>query len=120
MAITLQEENQGKVLAVQVSGKLVQEDYAHFVPEVNRLIQQHGKISILFEMHDFHGWSAAALWEDTKFAVTHFNDIARLAVVGEKRWHKGMARFCKPFTRADIRYFDRAHEEEAQNWLQTH
>ncbi len=29
-----------------------------------RLIGEHGKIRILLEMHDFHGWEAGALWED--------------------------------------------------------
>jgi hypothetical protein len=25
--------------------------------------------------------------------------------------------FCKPFTRATVRYFDRADGDEARNWL---
>ena len=69
MAIQLNEENGGKLLAVGVSGKLAKADYEHFVPEFERLVQQHGKLSVLFDMTDFHGWDAGALWEDTKFAV---------------------------------------------------
>ena len=57
MALELKEENDGRVLVVLATGKLTKEDYAHFLPEVNRLIERHGKISILFEMHDFHGWN---------------------------------------------------------------
>jgi hypothetical protein len=117
MPLQLHEENDGRVLEVQVSGKLTAEDYATFVPEVDRLIDKHGKISVLFEMHDFHGWKAGALWADTKFALTHFSKIDRLAVIGEKRWQKGMSTFCKPFTRAEVRYFDHAQESEARTWL---
>jgi hypothetical protein len=102
---------------VHVSGKLTREDYGRFVPDVERLIQQHGKINILFEMHDFEGWSAGALWEDIKFDVKHFKDIARLAVVGERRWQEGMTAFCKPFTTANIRYFEHAQIDEARAWL---
>ena len=51
-------------------------------------------------MHDFHGWTASAAWEDTKFGVRHFHDIERLAMVGETKWQHGMAIFCKPFTTA--------------------
>ena len=119
MSISLQEEDGGGVLEVHVSGKLTKEDYASFVPEVDRMIAAHGKVSILFGMHDFHGWKAAALWEDTKFAVNHFSDIERLAVIGEKRWQKGMTTFCLPFTKAEIRYFDHDHEAEARLWLHT-
>ena len=117
MAVQLLEENEGKILIIHATGTLTREDYAQFVPEVNRLVQKHGKISMLVEMHDFHGWSAGALWEDTKFAVTHFSSIERLGVIGERKWQKGMTTFCRPFTRAEIRYFDHEHAEEARTWL---
>ena len=49
--------------------------------------------------------------------MRHFADIERLAMVGEKKWQKGMATFCKPFTTATIRYFDHADAVEARKWL---
>ncbi len=60
MSVKLQETDGGKVLEVQVTDRLTGEDYDHFVPELERLIQQHGKVRVLFEMVDFHGWSAGA------------------------------------------------------------
>jgi hypothetical protein len=109
----------GQVLEVHVTGKLEKADYDHFVPEVERLIEQHGKIRVLFDMHDFRGWTAGALWQDIKFDVKHFKDIERLAIVGEKKWEKGMAVFCKPFTTATIRYFDRSQLKEARQWIES-
>ena len=50
MAIKLAEKLDGKVLEVQVTGRLVHEDYTRFVPEFERLVKQHGKINVLFEM----------------------------------------------------------------------
>ncbi len=117
MSIKLNEENDGKVLIVHVSGKLVKADYEQFVPEFERLVLQHGKLSVLFDMTGFHGWEAAAMWEDTKFAIKHFADIDRMAVVGEKRWQQGMATFCKPFTKATVRYFDHVDGAAARKWL---
>ena len=118
MSVQVNEENDGKTLVIHVSDRLTKEDYAHFVPEVDRLVEKHGKIRMLFEMHDFHGWSCGALWEDTKFALHHFRAIERLAVIGEKKWQKGMATFCKPFTKAEVRYFDHSQADEARSWLQ--
>ena len=116
MPIQLNEEKDGTMLVVHVTGKLVKTDYEQFVPEFERLVQQHGKLRVLFDMTGFHGWEAGALWEDTKFAIKHFTDIERLAMVGEKKWQQGMATFCKPFTKATIRYFD--HDAaEARKWL---
>jgi hypothetical protein len=117
MAIELKEIADGKVLEVKVDGKLVRDDYRHFVPEFERLVKQHGKIRVLFEMVDFHGWEAEALWADIKFDLKHFSDIERLAMVGDRKWEKGMSAFCKPFTTAEIRYFDRKTVNDARTWL---
>jgi SpoIIAA-like len=118
MTVKLTEKNSGKLLEVQLSGKLVKEDYEHLVPSVERLVKEHDKIRMLVDMHDFHGWTAGALWEDIKFDLKHFNDIERLAIVGEAKWEHGMAIFCKPFTTAKIRYFDRAMADDASAWLE--
>lgn len=117
MAIQLNEENNGKLLCVHVSGKLIKDDYADLVPAFERLVQQHGKLRVLFDMIGFHGWEVSAAWEDTKFAIQHFSDIDRLAMVGDREWQHGMAIFCKPFTRAQVRYFDHAKVTEARKWL---
>lgn len=117
MPIQLNEESGGTLLAVHISGKLEKADYEHFVPEFERLVRQHGKLRLLFVMTDFHGWDAGALWADIKFATKHFSDIDRLAMVGEKKWQAGMATFCKPFTKASVRYFDHADAVEARKWL---
>ena len=118
MSIQFKEEDGGKILVIQVSGKLTKADYERFVPEFDRLIEHHGKLRLLFDMTDFHGWDASAMWEDIKFGVKHFADIERLAMVGETRWQHGMATFCKPFTTATIRYFDHADAAAARQWLE--
>lgn len=118
MPIQLYEEDGGKILIVQVSGKLTKEDYAGFVPIFERLASLHGKLRVMFDMTGFHGWEASAAWEDVKFATKHFSDLERLAMVGEKKWQRGMAIFCQPFTRATVRYFSHADATKARTWLE--
>ena len=117
MAVTLREENGGKLLEVRVSGKLTHADYQQLVPAFERLTSTLGKIKVLFDMVDFHGWETGAVWDDIKFDIKHFSDIERLAMVGDKAWEHGMSVFCKPFTTAKIRYFDRSAAEDARVWL---
>jgi hypothetical protein len=117
MSIQVKEENGGKTLVVHVSGKLSKADYEQFTPEFERLVRLHGKLRVLFDVTGFHGWEAGALWEDIKFDAKHFADIERLAMVGESKWQRGMATFCKPFTKATIRYFDHAEAAQARTWL---
>ena len=106
-----------QVLAFKMSGKLHDEDYKHFVPLVDEAIAKHGKVRMLAQFHDFHGWDAHALWDDIKFSTTHCTKIERIALVGEKSWEKWMAQVCKPFTMAKIRYFDASQVGDAQAWL---
>lgn len=117
MSVALHEEAGGKILVIALSGKLAKEDYAHFAPEVERLVREHGRLRLLVKMHDFHGWTAGALWEDIKFDWKHFRDIERLALVGERAWERGMATFCKPFTTAKVRYFDIGEAAAADAWI---
>jgi len=118
MPLQLTAEDTGRVVQVRLTGKLSKEDYQRFVPEVERLIREHGKVRVLVEMHDFHGWEMGALWEDIKFDMHHFRDIERIAMVGESKWQAGMAKFCAPFTTAKIRYFEHGQEEAARQWLE--
>ena len=119
MVESLEITTAGKFLHVKVTGKLTKESYEEFAPAVDAQIQEHGKIRILFEMHDFHGWTAGAMWEDLKFDFKHWKDIERLAIVGESKWEKGMSVFCKPFTAAKIQYFDHTKMDEAKSWIES-
>ncbi|MFG0265041.1 MAG: STAS/SEC14 domain-containing protein [Rhodopirellula sp. JB055] len=117
MSVQLSEVAQGKYLEVHVSGKLDRETYQRLVPLAEEQIAENGKIRVLFAMHDFHGWDAGALWEDIKFDAKHFSDFERIAIVGERKWERGMAVFCKPFTTASVRYYNDSDIDEAREWL---
>lgn len=107
----------GKVLGFRLSGKLHDADYQTFVPRVDQAIAKEGKVRMLVEFHDFHGWDAQALWDDTKFATTHCSQIERIALVGEKTWEKWMAAICRPFTMAKVKSFDKSEIATAWQWL---
>ena len=117
MPIKFNDEDEGSLLAVQVSGKLTRADYVYFVSEFERLLQLNGKMLVLFDMTGFKGWEGGALWEDIKFDIKHFSDIERLALVGDKKWEHGMSLFCKAFTTAKIQYFEHADAAQAREWL---
>ena len=106
-----------KVLGFKLSGKLHDEDYKTFVPLVDEAAKT-GKVRMLAQFQNFHGWDAKALWDDIKFATTHCTKIERIALVGEKTWEKWMAAVCQPFTMAKVQYFDAADIDKAWAWLQ--
>lgn len=117
MSIKLKEESGGKVLIIHLAGRLIETDYEEFVPDIEQLTMKHGNVRLLFDVTDFPGWNAGVLWENTRFADKCFAGISRLAMVGEKNCQRGMAIFCKPFTRAITRYFDRDNAHNGRQWL---
>jgi hypothetical protein len=104
------------VVGFKLSGKLHDADYKSFTPAIDEAAKV-GKVRLLAQFHDFHGWDAHALWDDIKFSTTHCTKFDRIAIVGDKTWEKWMAKICKPFTMAKVRYFDAADLEAAWAWL---
>jgi hypothetical protein len=102
----------------KLSGKLHDEDYKTFVPLVDAEIAKDGKVNVLAQFQDFHGWDMKALWDDIKFSTTHCTKIKKIALVGEKTWEKWMAKVCVPFTMAKIRYFGATETDAARKWLE--
>lgn len=120
MAITfknIEMVEEGDFIYLLVDGKLEASDYDFFIPEIEQQIDQYGKINLLVELKNFQGWTLGAAWEDTKFGIRHFNDIKRLAIVGDQNWEKGMAFFAKAFTMAEVKYFDTSSRKEAISWV---
>ena len=106
-----------RILAFKMSGTLHDEDYQKFVPLVEAAVAAQGKVRLLAQFHDFHGWDMHALWDDIKFSTRHCQDIERIALVGDKTWEKWMAKVCKPFTLAKIKYFNATEIDSAKTWL---
>ena len=117
MRFVLSESMDGRVIEVIFSCQLTKEIYREFVPLAEDAIKKHGKIRLLFVMTGFQGWNACTLWEDIKCDFKYFDQIERLAIVGEAKWETGMSTFCRPFSKATIKYFEHGDLEQARKWI---
>ena len=115
--IKLNEEASGTVVTLVFKERLEKDDYELFVPQIEKIMESRDKINLLIILKNFSGWSAGAFWEDTKFGIRHFDDIERLAIVGDTAWQKAMAGFVKPFTKAEVKYFDLSDIKQAENYI---
>jgi hypothetical protein len=107
----------GNVLWLKVSGKLSREEYADLVPKWEQVIAQCGSMRLLFQLEPgFSGWQPLAAFDDLKFSLAHRDDIERVAVVGEKRWHES-AKLWSLLVNSEVRYFEQFQLDEAQEWL---
>jgi hypothetical protein len=112
------DRTEGNIVVVRASGKLSDEDYDLFVPRMEKLIEQWGRLRMLFIMEDFGGWDAQSAWNELKFQLRHGGDVKKVAVVGEKTWARWAAGLSRFFTGTDVRYFDRSQADAARAWIE--
>lgn len=117
MPITMTELDDGRVLEVEVAGKLVRRDYEQFAPETDRLVKRWGKLALLICAVDFHGWDLGGLWEEIKWDALHFRKLDRVAVVGESHWQEQLVHMGQWLASGEVRYFERRDLELARAWV---
>lgn len=108
---------EGRLIRVRVSGKLTQEDYDKLIPAWQRVIASQGAMRMLLVMEDFHGWDLGAAWDDLHFELTHASKLERMAMVGDKRWERWMAKIGEIFAPEMVKYFDTSEIAEAERWV---
>lgn len=118
MSIQIREKQDGKLMVVRAEGKVTRADMEQFIPYAERLIRQHGKIKMLLEADGFEGWDGDAFLQDMKFGVEHAGDIERMAVVGDKDWHKWAAKLAEPLTEGEVKYFEPSQKTDAGVWIE--
>ena len=116
--IEVLDQGSGKVFGMRISGKLLHKDYQEFVPQLERLIEEHGSIRCLIEMTDFNGIEVRALWDEIKFDVHDARRIERCAVVGDRAWQAWMTNLSRlVFVHAEMRFFDQSERQTAWEWI---
>ena len=109
--------NEDNVYAVRVSGKLSHEDYQNFLPSLEDLIKSDEKISLLIELDDFHGIELSAVKDDFKFSAKYNDAFEKVAIVGERKWHRWMTLLSTPFFKGSVKYYNRIDLQDAWDWL---
>jgi len=112
-------ESSENLLAVKATEKLTAKDYEEiFIPKLNELIRQYGKIRVLFCLADsFKGWEFGAMWDDAKFGIKHRNDFEKIAVAGGPNWVQWATKIAAHFIKCDVKTFKTEELQEALNWI---
>ncbi len=117
MSIDLQVRNPN-LLFVRLTGEFTREDYERIVPGIDSELEKRRPLRLLVEMKDFRGCSSSTQWEESDFDSRYLHDIDRIAMVGENDWKPAMDLFCRPFTRAKVRFFSRQEADVAEDWIE--
>ena len=105
------------VVGLKLPGKLHDENYKRFVQTMQAILSVERNVRLFVQLEDFHGWDLYAAWEELKVGLMHYSNFERIVMVGDRKWEKWMANFCKPFTKAKVKYFDTSEVDAAWKWL---
>ena len=109
------EKSSGNVLGYKVSGEMTKEDYATLAPAVGAAIEEYGSVCLLLDLTDFT-WEKVNAWaSDLSFGKTYKDNIDKMALVGNAKWEKYLAKVAQPFYAKQIEYFE--SDDDAWNWL---
>jgi hypothetical protein len=117
MSVNFHRDESSRLVTLRLSGKVSRGEFLKYSALIDGIIAEHGTQRLLLVLHDFHGLAAAAFFEDLRFDFDHREDLERIAVVAEKGWQKGLARFFGEVNHGTLRLFDADVEDDAWDWV---
>ncbi len=117
--LTLMSGLPDSVVAIEASGKVEADDYRTVLdPAAAAAMKAHEKVRLLYVLGDaFTGYSAAAMWEDTKIGFHDLSAWERIAVVTD---HGAMADAIRVFgwlIPAEVRTYPTGQLTDAKVWV---
>ncbi len=112
------------IIATKANDLLGIKDYEKIHPFIHNIISTGKKVRWYFEMDDSSSSNSTGFWEDGEIEInysnmkfTHFDDIEKIAIVGDNKWKNCMLSIMKPFINANLMYFDLSEKEKAKEWI---
>src|SRR4051812_45303702 len=104
-------------IRIRASGRLRADDYQRFEASfAAELGCRTLPVPLLLDMRGFAGWSPAGLLRDLAWDLRNRRTFSRIAVIGDRRWHRWITLAGAPLFRAPTRFFRSA--EAAIGWLE--
>ena len=104
-------------VGIKIKGKLTQSDYELLIPYIDRVREEVGSLRLLCDMTECEGLNTQALWEDLTRKFQQFQEIIRVAVVGDRQWMECGTKVFHPLLKTPVQYFSPGRLEKAWQWL---
>jgi hypothetical protein len=105
------------MVAVKITDTIQKKDYKALIPELEKKINQCGKINFYLEVRDDVRWNAKSFWSDMRFNLKHAQDIRKVAFVGDEQLEEKIIELFRPLENAEIRWYQEVEKTEALKWI---
>ena len=107
------------VLAISGYGEVTEDDYRRvLVPAVDGKLRKYKSVRLFYHLGgNFTGFTAGAMWQDTKLGVSRWSHWGRIALVTDVHWIAQAIRLFAPLFHHPVRVFADAEFEVAKRWI---
>jgi SpoIIAA-like len=107
------------VVGIEAVGKVEAADYREVLdPAAAAAIKAHGKVRLLYLLGDgYDGYTAAAMWEDTRLGFHDLSAWERIAVVTDHGVLSDAVRVFGWLIPGDVRTYAVAQLDDAKAWV---
>ena len=106
------------VLKIVAPERLKADDFREVAPQVDSIINQHGKIRLFIDGSRLGGWENIAAFEaHARFVKDHQAKVERIAVIAPHEWQHWLIGAVRVFVHPEVKAFDAGEESEALRWL---
>ena len=112
-------ESTGYTIGFKAVGTITKEDYAQLTTELETIVSEAGSLRLLLDLEAFTGEDIKAWGADLRFGHEFRKKIEKMAIVGDKKWQKGLALLADPFYARESQFFPIAERDAAWAWIQS-
>ena len=83
-----------------------------------KLIEEGKKVRLLAVLENFKGWEKGGAGGDLGFMLEHYDDIVKMAIVGDERWKEETFLYVgKGLRSTEIEFFPPSALKQAEEWV---
>ena len=107
-----------EICVLHIRGVLKQSEFAATQSALADKIDVGAKPRVLAIVENFEGFERGADWNDLDFLLSHSGEIAKIAIVAERRWEVQALAFAGAgVRRAPVKFFPPDELAAARTWL---
>jgi hypothetical protein len=110
-------ETKGNLLAIKMSGTILEEDYERCFEEAESMLDRERVEHILLDWEHLQGWVPGARSVGTWFGMHYRALVGRVAIIADEKWADEVLRIIDIYRAANVRRFSPADRAAALAWI---
>lgn len=108
------------VIGVSATGEVTKDDYEEvLIPLIEDKLKDHKKVSLFYYIGpQFTGFTAGAMWDDTKVGLKHIADWDKVAMVTDVPWLRNTVKCFAFIMPGKLKVFSNDQRSDAEAWIQ--